>query len=94
MRLENKKEGFWARARELHSLIELKVRQGHAQNAMREALIEQIRAGAFQTVDPQLASSLKKQGLSGLEEVVRTTRPGQQLQMSAAEFKKLTAGRN
>lgn len=85
-----KKPGFWARCRELHGLLELKVAQGHAQDAMKEALLEQIRNGAVQAIDPELAKSVKKAGLPAeFAQVIADAPPGGQLKMSAAEYRKL-----
>jgi hypothetical protein len=84
------KGGFWADVRELRDLIALKVSQGHGRNALREAMKQQIRDGAAQTVD---AGTVEK-GLKGLPaplaEMLSTVPPGQQVRMSAAEYKALT----
>jgi hypothetical protein len=81
--------GFWADVRELRGLIKLKVAQGHGAKSLAEAMKEQLRQGSVQTVETK---SLEK-GLKGLPpalaEVVSSVPPGQQLKLSAAEYRNL-----
>jgi hypothetical protein len=88
--LKKEPTGFWAEVAELRQLIKLKLQAGYGRAALREAVKEQIRGTALSSTDTQLTKTLKKQGLSGLETALKDVPPGQQLRMSAKEYRKLT----
>jgi hypothetical protein len=84
---------FWEDVRELRELTKLKMQQGHGRKAMDEAIKEQLRIGAVTSVDAQTAASLKKQGLAGLMDVLKDVPQGQQIRMTAEEYRKMMGGK-
>ena len=84
---------FWEDVRELRELTMLKLQQGHGRKAMHEAIKDQLRKGAITSVDALTAASLKKQGLSGLRNFIKDVPQGQQIRMTAEEYRKMMGGK-
>ena len=89
--------GFWKDVRELRDLIHLKVAAGHGRRALHEAVKEQVRNQAVVSDErPELPSELPK-GLKklppALAEKLMEVPEGQQLKMSAEEYRKLLGQR-
>ena len=84
---------FWEDVRDLRELTMLKMQQGHGRKAMHEAIKEQLRNGAVTSVDAKTAASLKAQGLSGLKDFLKNVPQGQQIRMTAEEYRKMMGGK-
>jgi hypothetical protein len=87
---EEKEMSFWKDVRELRDLIKLKLLAGHGTRSLVEAMKEQVRNAAVQSVEgvPEVEAGLKKlppQLAARLMEVP----PGQQLKMTAKEYAQL-----
>jgi hypothetical protein len=83
---KDEKMGFWDEVRELTQLIKLKLAAGHGRASLREAVKEQARSQCVQT--DAVPKGLR--GVPGpLAEMLSRVPEGQQVKMTAAEYRKL-----
>jgi hypothetical protein len=88
MKKEKKATGFWADVRELSQLIRLKVAQGHGTRSLQEAMKQQLRDGSVLAVDSKDLDEMKKQP-GGMRDLLKSVPKGQQLRLTAAEYREL-----